>query len=96
MSLKISEKHRILVVDDEPDIRQLVSEILEDEGYQVVVAETADADFRHAVLGAQNHARNQVRLTDEIGNKGINRLIINRLRRSHLLNDTVIHDYDGI
>ncbi len=33
----------ILVVDDEPDIRQLVSEILEDEGYQVVMAENATA-----------------------------------------------------
>lgn len=31
----------ILVVDDEPDIRQLVSEILEDEGYQVDTAEHA-------------------------------------------------------
>ncbi|PID46084.1 MAG: transcriptional regulator [Proteobacteria bacterium] len=42
MSFKGTEKHRVLVVDDEPDIRQLVSEILEDEGYQVVVAETAE------------------------------------------------------
>ena len=32
---------RILVVDDEPDIRHLVSEILEDEGYQVAMAENA-------------------------------------------------------
>lgn len=31
----------ILVVDDEPDIRQLLSEILEDEGYEVDVAENA-------------------------------------------------------
>ena len=31
----------ILVVDDEPDIRQLISEILEDEGYEVAVAEDA-------------------------------------------------------
>ncbi len=31
----------ILVVDDEPDIRQLVSEILEDEGYQVESAGNA-------------------------------------------------------
>jgi two-component system nitrogen regulation response regulator NtrX len=31
----------ILVVDDEPDIRQLLSEILEDEGYEVEVAENA-------------------------------------------------------
>ncbi len=29
----------ILVVDDEPDIRELVREILEDEGYVVTVAE---------------------------------------------------------
>lgn len=32
----------ILVVDDEPDIRQLVQEILEDEGYDVAVAENAE------------------------------------------------------
>jgi len=31
----------ILVVDDEPDIRNLVQEILIDEGYDVVVAENA-------------------------------------------------------
>jgi two-component system nitrogen regulation response regulator NtrX len=31
----------ILVVDDEPDIRRLVCEILEDEGYQVAAAENA-------------------------------------------------------
>ena len=33
---------RILVVDDEPDICALVSDILTDEGYQVNAAETAD------------------------------------------------------
>ena len=33
----------ILVVDDEPDIRELVREILEDEGFQVGVAENAAA-----------------------------------------------------
>ncbi|MGR9086169.1 MAG: sigma-54-dependent transcriptional regulator [Gammaproteobacteria bacterium] len=32
---------RILVVDDEPEIRRLVGEILEDEGYQVSMAENA-------------------------------------------------------
>ena len=32
---------RILVVDDEPDIRNLVQEILEDEGFSVTVAEDA-------------------------------------------------------
>ena len=33
----------ILVVDDEPDIRRLVSEILEDEGYIVSAAESGEA-----------------------------------------------------
>ena len=33
----------ILVVDDEPDIRRLVQEILEDEGYEVGTAENAEA-----------------------------------------------------
>jgi DNA-binding NtrC family response regulator len=34
---------QILVVDDEPDIRQLVQEILEDEGYSVQVAEDGES-----------------------------------------------------
>lgn len=33
---------RILVVDDEPDIRDIVKDILSDEGYDVVTAENAD------------------------------------------------------
>jgi len=33
----------VLVVDDEPDIRSLLQEILEDEGYVVFVADTASA-----------------------------------------------------
>ncbi len=33
----------ILVVDDEPDIRQLLAEILEDEGYRVASAESGSA-----------------------------------------------------
>ncbi len=32
----------ILVVDDEPDIRQLIQEILQDEGYQVAVAKDGE------------------------------------------------------
>ena len=34
---------KVLVVDDEPDIRQLIYEILKDEGYQVAMAENAQA-----------------------------------------------------
>ena len=36
-------KNHILVVDDEPDIRTLVQEILEDEGYSVETAEDANS-----------------------------------------------------
>lgn len=43
---------RILVVDDEPDIRRLVQEILEDEQYQVVTAKDA-ASARVAYSGEQ-------------------------------------------
>lgn len=38
-----NQSPRILVVDDENDIRHLVSEILEDEGYQVSMAENASS-----------------------------------------------------
>ena len=42
MRYEMSQAH-ILVVDDEPDIRELVSEILEDEGYEIAVAENGEA-----------------------------------------------------
>ncbi len=38
----------ILVVDDEPDIRQLIQEILQDEGYQVAVAK--DGEEAHTLI----------------------------------------------
>lgn len=40
------QKKTILVVDDEPDIRQLLQEILEDEDYTVYVAEHAESARR--------------------------------------------------
>ena len=33
---------KILIIDDEPDIRLLMQEILEDEGYEAFAAENAD------------------------------------------------------
>ena len=33
----------ILIVDDEPDIREVVKDVLEDEGYQVATAESGDS-----------------------------------------------------
>ncbi len=40
-------KHEILIVDDEVGIRELLSEILQDEGYSVVCAENAEAARRY-------------------------------------------------
>ncbi|OED37427.1 hypothetical protein AB833_23690 [Chromatiales bacterium (ex Bugula neritina AB1)] len=48
----------VLVVDDEPDIRELVREILEDEGYAVVVAE----DVKNAREAIQEQTPNLVLL----------------------------------
>ncbi|MDH5784250.1 MAG: sigma-54 dependent transcriptional regulator [Chromatiales bacterium] len=45
----MSTPQQILVVDDEPDIRTLLKEILEDEGYHVTTAENA-AEARQAKL----------------------------------------------
>jgi len=46
----VSIRH-ILVVDDEPDIRSLVKEILEDEGFNVAVAENASEAHRRLEAG---------------------------------------------
>ncbi len=40
-------KHEILIVDDEVGIRELLSEILQDEGYAVACAENAEAARRY-------------------------------------------------
>jgi two-component system, NtrC family, nitrogen regulation response regulator NtrX len=50
----MNEQPRILVVDDEPEIRRLVCEILEDEGYQVATAENA-AEARTLKHSASPH-----------------------------------------
>ncbi len=49
----------VLVVDDEPDIRNLVREILEDEGYEVTVAENGAA-----AREARRHRRPDLILLD--------------------------------
>ncbi len=41
----------ILVVDDEPSIRHLIGRTLEDQGYQVLEAPTA----QHAMVVAERH-----------------------------------------
>jgi two-component system, NtrC family, nitrogen regulation response regulator NtrX len=43
MDLKLHHTPYILVVDDEPDIRNLLQEILEDEGYEIAIAENGES-----------------------------------------------------
>ena len=38
------EQYKILVVDDEPDIRQLLKIVLEKEGYSVIEAQNGELD----------------------------------------------------
>ena len=42
MTVSDNNKPRILVVDDEPDIRNILKDILQDEGYRVALAENAE------------------------------------------------------
>lgn len=43
----MENKYSVLIVDDEPDIRVLVKDILEDEGFRVDVAGSADEARKH-------------------------------------------------
>lgn len=49
-----TEKPLILVVDDEPDIRNLIKDILEDEAYRVATASNGE-EAREAFLNQQPH-----------------------------------------
>ena len=55
----------ILVVDDEPDIRELVKDILEDEGYGVTSAQ--DGGSAREVLRARRLEDENRRLAEELG-----------------------------
>jgi len=62
----MSQSH-ILVVDDEPDIRDLVREILEDEGYRVSVAENGEAARSAFARGAPDLVLLDIQLGDATG-----------------------------
>jgi two-component system nitrogen regulation response regulator NtrX len=48
----MAERERILVVDDEPNIRRLLEGVLSDEGYAVESLESAEALERHLAAGS--------------------------------------------
>jgi len=58
---------KILVVDDEPDIRNLVQEILEDEGFQVSVAGDADSAREQIASFTPNLVLLDIWMPDEDG-----------------------------
>ena len=57
----------ILVVDDEPDICTLVSDILTDEGYQVTAAETAASARKQVTQGKHDLVLLDIWMPDEDG-----------------------------
>ena len=57
----------ILVVDDEPDICTLVSDILTDEGYAVTAAETAASARKQVSMGKHDLVLLDIWMPDEDG-----------------------------
>ena len=49
----MSEATTILVVDDDPDIRETVADVLQDEGYQIEVAATKQRGWVHGQVSAR-------------------------------------------
>lgn len=75
-----SHKHRILVVDDEPDLREILQCNLENAGYEVDTAESAEEAFRlltpehhlillDVMLGGMSGFRMAERLRKELHNQ---------------------------
>jgi two-component system KDP operon response regulator KdpE len=60
-------EERILVCDDDPQIRRALNLILRDAGYEVLIAETAAEALDRAALGAPHLAIVDLLLPDEHG-----------------------------
>jgi DNA-binding NtrC family response regulator len=63
----VSEKARILIVDDEESIRKVLATILEDEGYIVESVETAKKGIEKSENSFHNVALIDIRLPDMVG-----------------------------
>ena len=74
----MAEQATILIVDDDPDIRELLEDYLGDQGYRVIAVPTADA-FRNALA---EHAPDVVLL--DVGLPGEDGLSLARHVREHL------------
>jgi two-component system phosphate regulon response regulator OmpR len=74
----MGEKATIIVVDDDPDIRELLEDYLSDQGYEVVAVPTAD-DFHRAL---SEHKPDIVLL--DVGLPGEDGLSLARHVREHL------------
>ena len=70
---------RVLVVDDDPMIRNLVQAVLEDEGYQVVLAEDGTAAVQ--ILDSEPRPLNYMLVLLDVVMPGMNGLdVMTRLR----------------
>jgi DNA-binding NtrC family response regulator len=63
----MGETARILIIDDDENIRKVLQAILEDEGYKVETAETAKKGIEHSEKAFYNLALIDVRLPDMEG-----------------------------
>jgi signal transduction histidine kinase len=75
---KVSERETILVVDDEPDLRELVAQVLESGGYQVLSAASGEEALEK---WAKRPRDVQLLLTDMVMPDGLTgRMLADRLR----------------
>jgi DNA-binding NtrC family response regulator len=67
-------KHRILIIDDDENIRKVLQTILEDEGYIVDTSETAKKGIERSEQAFYNLALIDVRLPDMEGTELLSKL----------------------
>ena len=73
------ELSRVLIVDDEPDIRNLVHEILEDEGYNVTTADGGEAARKASRVRRPDLILLDLEMPQMDGFQTINRIRSNKL-----------------
>jgi len=72
-------RHRILVVEDQDDLRQLTAEVLMDSGYQVEIAEDAAAAF--AAIGLSHY---DLLITDQFLPKSSGIELLRKIHLAHM------------
>ena len=89
----MSESHTVLVIDDDPDIREVLQVALEGRGYQVACAPDGEAGIAHALAH-----RPAVVILDLMMPRVSGFVVLERLKHHHRLGIPIImltgHDGD--